>query len=359
MATSYTVAEKDRPKSAVLPSRLKNTSRSRGAARPAPRSPREPLPFDFRSLEIFVAFAETGNFTEAGRRLGLTQSAVSQAVSHLERQFAVVLVDRKLKPPVLTIPGVILRNQAIALLEEARRVVSVIRESVSAKLPIVRIGLVESLFPVLAPVLGVELRPYAHQLSILSGVSHFHREGLLQRTLDISIMPEPMYEVDGLDRFPLLREPFILLLPASRQGQDNSDLSRLAAELPFIWYTDRSHMGHQIGLHLRRLRLELPRDQAYDSTSGIVSIVSAGLGWAITTPLCMLDVRPSAQGVFCAPLPEPALSRQLVLVARSGEMGGIPARIADLARNVLETRCAPEIGRMFPWLTGDFKVGDD
>jgi len=144
----------------------------------------------------------------------------------------------------------------------------------------------------------------------------------------------------------------------TRQGKGNGDLARLAAELPFIWYTDRSHMGRQIGLHLRRLRLELPRDLAYDSTSGVVSMVAAGLGWAITTPLCMLDARPAANSAFCAPLPPPAMARQLMLVARSGEMGGIPSRIADLARRALETRCAPEIAGMFPWLGDKFKVGD-
>jgi DNA-binding transcriptional LysR family regulator len=341
-----------------LPSRLNQPKSGDRLRKRVLRTPRESFPFDFRSLEIFLAVAETGSFTEAGKRLGLTQSAISQTVSQLEREFAVMLIDRKLKPPTLTIAGAILRKQAYELLEAARRVVSMIRESVSAKLPIVRIGLIESLFPVLAPVLGVELRAYAHQLSMLSGLSYFHRQALLQRNIDVSITPEPMYEIDGLDRFVLLQEPFILLLPATRRGKDNSDLARLAADLPFIWYTDRSHMGHQIGLHLRRLRLELPRDQAYDSTSGVVSMVAAGLGWAITTPLCMLDARLAANSVFCAPLPPPALARQLMLVARSGEMGGIPSRVADLARRVLETRCAPEIAGMFPWLGDEFKVGD-
>jgi DNA-binding transcriptional LysR family regulator len=341
-----------------LPSRLNQPKSGDRLRKRVLRTPRESFPFDFRSLEIFLAVAETGSFTGAGKRLGLTQSAISQTIGQLEREFEVMLIDRKLKPPTLTIAGTVLRKQAHELLEEARRVVSTIRESVSAKLPIVRIGLIESLFPVLAPVLGVELRPYAHQLSMLSGLSYFHRQALLQRSIDISITPEPMYEIDGLDRFVLLHEPFILLLPASRRGKDNSDLTRLAADLPFIWYTDRSHMGHQIGLHLRRLRLELPRDQAYDSTSGVVSMVAAGLGWAITTPLCMLDARPAANSVFCAPLPPPALSRQLMLVARSGEMGGIPSRVADLARRVLATRCAPEIAGMFPWLGDQFKVGE-
>ncbi|MEO8133217.1 MAG: LysR family transcriptional regulator [Betaproteobacteria bacterium] len=323
-----------------------------------PRIPRESLPFDFRSLEIFLAVAETGNFTEAGKRLGLTQSAVSQAVGQLERQLEVVLIDRKLKPPALTIPGTVLRRQAQGLLEEARRVVSMIRNSVSAKLPIVRIGLIESLFPLLAPVLGVDLRRYVHQISIVSGLSHFQREEMLRRSIDISITPEPMDEIDGLERFVLVREPFILLLPQARRERDNSDLARLAAELPFIWYTPRSHMGQQIARHLRRLRIELPRDQVYDSTSGVVSMVAAGLGWAITTPLCMLDARANVDSVFCAPLPAPALSRQLMLVARSGEMGDLPRHVAGAVREVLALRCAPEICAMFPWLDGAFRVGD-
>jgi DNA-binding transcriptional LysR family regulator len=341
-----------------MPSGLKHLKSGARLRQSVVRTPRESLPFDFRSLEIFVAVAETGNFTEAGKRFGLTQSAISQTVGRLEREFHVMLIDRKLKPPTLTIAGTVLLRQARELLEEARRLVSMIRESGSAKLPIVRIGLIDSLFPVLAPVLGVELRAYSNQLSMLSGLSDFHRQALLQRNIDVSITPEPMYDIDGLDRFALLHEPFILLLPVTRRGKDNGDLARLAAELPFIWYTDRSHMGQQIDLHLRRLRLELPHGQVYDSTVGVVSMVAAGLGWAITTPLCMFDARPAADKVFCAPLPPPAMSRQLMVVARRNELGSIPSRIAELARKALETRCAPEIAAMFPWLGNAFKVGE-
>ena len=39
-----------------------------------------------RSLEIFLEVAETGSFTEAGKHLGLTQSAISQTISQLERE---------------------------------------------------------------------------------------------------------------------------------------------------------------------------------------------------------------------------------------------------------------------------------
>src|SRR5215212_1280814 len=96
----------------ALPLRLKQPEPGELRRKRVLRTPREPLPFDFRSLEIFVAVAETGRFTEAGKRLGLTQSAISQTVGQLEREFETMLIDRKMKPPALTVAGTVLRKEA-------------------------------------------------------------------------------------------------------------------------------------------------------------------------------------------------------------------------------------------------------
>src|SRR5262249_12947720 len=111
----------------------------------------------------------------------------SQTIGQLERQFDLMLIDRKLKPLALTVAGTVLCDQAGQLIEEARCVVPKVRESAALKLPIVRIGPIDSTFPLLAPALGVELRLHADQLSILSGLTDAHRQGLLNRSLDISI----------------------------------------------------------------------------------------------------------------------------------------------------------------------------
>jgi len=39
---------------------------------------------DLRSIEVLAAVCEKGNMTEAARRLGMTQSAVSQHIEHME-----------------------------------------------------------------------------------------------------------------------------------------------------------------------------------------------------------------------------------------------------------------------------------
>ena len=66
-------------------------------------------------LRTFIAAADEGSFSAAGRRLRRAQSAVSQTLANLEGQLGVKLFDRRGHVPVLT-------NQGRALLADARTV---------------------------------------------------------------------------------------------------------------------------------------------------------------------------------------------------------------------------------------------
>lgn len=48
---------------------------------------------DFR-LKVFMAVAETGSFTKASRKLGVSQPAVSQNISSLEKETGAILFQR-------------------------------------------------------------------------------------------------------------------------------------------------------------------------------------------------------------------------------------------------------------------------
>jgi DNA-binding transcriptional LysR family regulator len=67
-------------------------------------------------LRVFIAAAETGSFSAAGRKLRRAQSLVSQTIANLEAQLEVRLFDRAKKFPQLTGAGQ-------ALLVEAKLVV--------------------------------------------------------------------------------------------------------------------------------------------------------------------------------------------------------------------------------------------
>lgn len=60
---------------------------------------------NLKELQIFLAAAENGSFSEAGRQMHLSQSAVSQMVNSLERQFGTILFDRSGRSIRLTETG--------------------------------------------------------------------------------------------------------------------------------------------------------------------------------------------------------------------------------------------------------------
>ena len=64
-------------------------------------------------LRTFIAAAEEGSFSAAGRRLHRAQSVVSTTLANLERQVGFTLFDRGARYPQLTEPG-------RAMLEQAR-----------------------------------------------------------------------------------------------------------------------------------------------------------------------------------------------------------------------------------------------
>ena len=68
-------------------------------------------------LRVFIAAAETGSFSAAGRKLRRAQSLVSQTVANLETQLKVQLFDRAKKYPQLTGEGTALLVEAKAVLD--------------------------------------------------------------------------------------------------------------------------------------------------------------------------------------------------------------------------------------------------
>src|SRR3954463_2523735 len=60
---------------------------------------------DLNAMAMFAAVAEARGFTAAGKRLGVSSSAVSQAIRKLEEQLGVVLVQRTTRSVRLTPAG--------------------------------------------------------------------------------------------------------------------------------------------------------------------------------------------------------------------------------------------------------------
>lgn len=85
-------------------------------------------PITLDQLEVFLAIVEEGSFSAAARKLGRAQSAVSYAISNLERLLEIVLFDREGRRPVLTDAGRALLADARAALMQAERLTTRARD---------------------------------------------------------------------------------------------------------------------------------------------------------------------------------------------------------------------------------------
>lgn len=75
------------------------------------------LYMQIESLKVFCDLAETESFTKAAHINGVTQSAVSQTISALERQFKSILIERSKKNFRLTPEGDVLYDHAKRILQ--------------------------------------------------------------------------------------------------------------------------------------------------------------------------------------------------------------------------------------------------
>jgi DNA-binding transcriptional LysR family regulator len=314
------------------------------------------LNIDLRALEAFVAVVEAGGMTAAARRLGTTQSAVSQTIAHLEETLGVQVLDRAVRPPQPTAAGDVLYDRAKALLADARELGRIVRAPAQGALPHLRIGLVDTFAATVAPHLIQALRDAAVQWSVRSGLSPEHEAALLAREVDIVVAGDVMQDAQGIERHELLREPFVLAVPQSYEGPSDT-LEALSRALDFVRYTKRSFFGRNIEGHLRRLRLEPPHRLEFDTADAVMAMVAAGVGWAITTPLCFLQALAYAERIRCLPLPGPGFGRQLTLFSRADELGQLPARIAAEAAGVLSRDCLPAIAAHAPWMVEAMAIG--
>jgi DNA-binding transcriptional LysR family regulator len=316
-----------------------------------------PIGFDLKSLEVFAAIVEAGGMTAAGQRLGMTQSSVSQSIANLEAQLHVQLLDRSQRPPMLTPLGRKFYEQADRLLGDARRVSLEFRRQEATPLKHVRIALVDSLAISVGKELVAAIKRRTAHWSMVTGQSHQHADALLNRRVDIILSDDAVPNHPELFRRRLLREPFILVLPLDFKGPVSS-LRTLAAALDFIRYNPSTVIGRTIENKLQEWSIHPPLRMELDNSYAILQMVKAGLGWALTTPLCLLQGGIKTGEVQCLPVPEGEFVRELTLLARNGELGNLPELLADDSIALMQERYLPVLASAAPWLLPRIVLGD-
>jgi DNA-binding transcriptional LysR family regulator len=312
------------------------------------------------ALRIFVAAAESETLTSAAQRLGITQSAVSQAIAQLEALVATELLVRRSRPIRLTPAGEVLKEHADQLLAITRRMLKEVAVASAGDLPRLRIGVIDSFADVAGQKLMEGLAPIAPQLSLQTGLTMPLSEALLSRELDVLISSDPLEEHPELECHPLLRDPFVLLVSKSLCGDTVPLTEDLARDVPFARYSHATRLGMLTDLVLRRAGVSVKARYEFDSTHSLLRTVQAGQGWAIATSLCVMQYPALLEDIRLLPLEKGGSSRYVCLLARRDELGDTPGNIAAICRDIHTTDILPRMLGQMPWLNGQaMAITDD
>ena len=298
-----------------------------------------------RSLEIFIAVAETGQMRSGARLLGLSQPAASQHISALEKAFGTELIDRSVRPARLTHAGMRLHSRAQKILHALSDMESELRHVGQASISLLRVGVQASVATSLTPAL-VDLAQAQYgveDMTLFAGQSGDHEQLLRTKQADLAITSNPFLDMDGLERHPILKEHYLLVLPVSYDGPTDS-LEAIQRELPLVRFGDTTNAGRQIAQHLRRLRFEPDRVIQADRSSMVTSCVAAGQGFSLLTPTLLIDGMVENMKLRLTELPVVGLSRTLTAVARQKELQDLPGDVAKLCRDTLLRQIETHIG---------------
>ncbi|AZG11933.1 DNA-binding transcriptional LysR family regulator [Cupriavidus metallidurans] len=302
-------------------------------------------PIDMNAVQVFVAVAEEGSMSGAATRLGISQSGVSQMVRQLEDDLGVILVNRTRRPLSLTPFGIALKNRGAILTEEIANLKAQVVEAGRGINPDLRIGLVDSFAATCGSLLIKRLLGKTSQLSIRTGLSPQQGEALLRRDLDLVVTSDPLMDANEVVRYRLFSERYLVITPRDQRHPIKTldDLRPLANALPIVRFNRNSQVGMQVDRYLRRIDLRMPNRLELDNADALTSMVAEGIGWALTSPMCLLQAVAYADRVSIHVVEGMGLERSLYLVARRDEYTTFFEDACTIAREVIETSLLPRL----------------
>ena len=164
------------------------------------------------SLKVFCDLAETESFTKAAQINGVTQSAVSQQISSLERTFKSLLIERSKKKFRLTREGQVLYDYSKQIIQTYESLHSKLQELKDIISGTIRVATIYSI--------GLhDLPPYVKKFMKVYPTVNVHveyrranqvYEDVLGNVVDMGLVAYPVKD-SKLEIIPLRKEPLVLI----------------------------------------------------------------------------------------------------------------------------------------------------
>lgn len=308
-----------------------------------------------RSADTFLAVCRTRSFHEAARQLGVTQSAVSQKISHLENALSVELFDRTTRPLTVTSEAKLLKDSLEASKKKLGEAILSIQAE-NSKLPDINFGMIESFTTTMGADLIVALKGKTHRTIFRQGSSDMLMRMLRRRDIETVVVLDNFQRVDEFVCEPVMEEPMIAVLPASFAKNGPWTLQRLSrCGLPLLSSPRDTGIGIHIAAAMDSAGVVLPEQYGIDNKAVVLNLVERGFGWCLTYPLGLLGHRKSWKNFCIQMIQEPGTKRKIAALALRDDPSSALKLIAENCRRLLMPKVA-DFELLDPELKGQIKV---
>jgi len=238
---------------------------------------------DFRQLEIIQAIAETGSFTACGKKLNVSQSAISRQMLLLEEELGEALFQRVGRRVRMTAAAETLVQLGQRVFQDVRDTVGTITDRTGALRGMLRLagGMTVCLY--VFPPLLKHLKRVHPQLEIRVTVATAVRsvEDIRAGRIDAGLLTLPVDESD-LVTVPVLREELLLVtMPAHPLARKKRIVSADLADEPFVLFEPGSATRRVIDSFFFTEKVEPTIVMETENVEIIKAMVKTGLGIGI------------------------------------------------------------------------------
>ena len=243
------------------------------------------MDIDLELYRIFREVAKVGNISKAAEKLYVSQSAVSQAIMHLEKKIGGKLFDRSVRGVKLTVEGDVLFShidEAILLIENAEKKFTEMMELSSGSIKIGASDTICSIF--LLPILEkFSIKHPDIRISVTNRTTQESIELLKRAAVDIAFVNLPIESDDSLYVTPVktIHDCFVVGGKYEFLAEKTMNLSDLK-KYPILTLEKASNSRKQMDKFLIENGIEIQPAIELGSLSLLSGFAKIGLGIAAT-----------------------------------------------------------------------------
>lgn len=273
------------------------------------------------SLKVFCDLAETESFTKAAQINSVTQSAVSQQISSLERQFKSLLIERSKKKFRLTREGQVLYDFSKQIIQTYDGLHSKLQEIKDIISGTIRVATIYSI--------GLhDLPPYIKRFLKDYPTVHVHVEyrranqvydDVFSNVVDLGLVAYPTKDAK-LEIVALRKDPLVLIChPQHPFSKQKSIKLRAIADQKFIGFEPDIPTRKAIDKVLKDQNVEVKTVMEFDNIETVKRAVEIDAGVSIV-PLGTINQEISKQTLAAIPIEDAELFRPLAAIYKKGKV---------------------------------------